>query len=283
MRHFLVAELEEVQFIGDEDPNFFFDRISHLETTMRAVGIEKSKSEIVQIILRQLPERYDVVKIMTLADPQLTRSRLKNTIRSAYSQRKAHEIAKQGPAAGAPAEPANPHALVDGRGFGDGGGGGGGGQRRDDGMVLRGVACRGSTSSSISSNTGLAAVACRGSSSSSSSSSSNGLAAVVFLISINVAPMLSLRPSRRDSSNRSSNRHGDSLRPELLESTTVGATPYTSRRTHLPRQAHRCVRCTAVAVAANMGTSPNTVLHRVGLRAFALRPVRSHLAKLCSQ
>ena len=124
--------------MGDEDPNFSFARISRLETTMRAVGIEKRESEIVQIILRQLPERYDVVRTMTLADPQLTRSRLENTIRSTYSQRKAHEIAKRGPAAGAPAAPPNPRALVVGRGFGDGGGGEGGGQRRDDGVVLRG-------------------------------------------------------------------------------------------------------------------------------------------------
>ena len=124
--------------MGDGDPNFFFVRNSRLETTMRAVGIEKRESEIVQIILRQLPERYDVVKTTTLADPQLTRSRLENTIHSAYSKRKAHEIAKQGPAAGTPAEPPNPHALVVGRGFGDGGGGRGGGQRRDEGMVLRG-------------------------------------------------------------------------------------------------------------------------------------------------
>ena len=137
-RHLFVAELEGVQLMGDEDPKFFFARISRLETTMRAVGIEKSESKIVEIILHQLPERYDVVKKMTLADPQLTRPRLKNTIRSANSQRKAHEIAKQGPAAGAPAEPPNPYALVVGRGFGDGGAGGGGGQRRDDGMVLRG-------------------------------------------------------------------------------------------------------------------------------------------------
>ena len=137
-RHLLMADLEGVQFMGDEDPNFFFARISRLETTMRAVGIEKSESEIVQIILRQLLERYDVVKTMTLADPQLTRSRLENTIRATNSQRKAHEIAKQGPAAGAPAEPSNPYALVVGRGFGDGGAWGGGGQRRDDGMVLRG-------------------------------------------------------------------------------------------------------------------------------------------------
>ena len=80
--------------MGDKDPKFFFARISRLETTMRAVGIEKSESNIVQIILRQLPERDNIVKIMTLADPQLTRSRLEYIIRSAYSQRKAHEIAK---------------------------------------------------------------------------------------------------------------------------------------------------------------------------------------------
>ena len=75
-RHLLVTELEGVQFMGDKDSNFFFARISRLETTMRAVGIKKSGSDIVQIILRQLPERYEIVKIMTLADPQLTRSRL---------------------------------------------------------------------------------------------------------------------------------------------------------------------------------------------------------------
>ena len=137
-RHLLVAELEGVQFMGDKDPNFFFARISRLETTMHAVGIKKSESDIVQIILRQLPERYDVVKTMTLVDPQLTRQRLENTIRSAYSQRKAHEIAKQWPAMCASAEPPYPHALVVGRGFRDGGGVGGGGQRREDGMVSRG-------------------------------------------------------------------------------------------------------------------------------------------------
>ena len=84
---------------------------------------------------------------------------------------------------------------------------------------LAAVACLGSSSSY--SNTGLAAMACYGSSSScsntglavvayrgSSSNSSNGLAVVRFLISINVAPMFSLRPGRRDSSNRYSNRHG---------------------------------------------------------------------------
>ena len=62
-RHLLVAKLEGVQFMGDEDPKFFFARISRLETAMRAVGIERNESEVIQIILRQLPERSDVVKI----------------------------------------------------------------------------------------------------------------------------------------------------------------------------------------------------------------------------
>ena len=40
-QHLLVAELERIQFMGDEDPNFIFACISRLETTMRAVGIKK--------------------------------------------------------------------------------------------------------------------------------------------------------------------------------------------------------------------------------------------------
>ena len=128
--HFLVAELERVQFMGDENPKFYFARIFRLETTMHAVGIKKSESDIVQIILRQLPERYDVVKTITLSDPQLTRQKLENTIRSVYSQRKAHKIAKQWPAMCASAEPPYPHALVVGRGFRDGGAVGGGGMTR---------------------------------------------------------------------------------------------------------------------------------------------------------
>ena len=39
-RYFLVAELERVKFMGNEDPKFFFARISHLETTMHTVGIK---------------------------------------------------------------------------------------------------------------------------------------------------------------------------------------------------------------------------------------------------
>ena len=173
--------------------------------------------------------------------------------------------------------------------------GGPGGAQANEGTTiwyLAAVACLGSSSSY--SNTSLAVVACRGSSSSNntgpaamacrgnSSNSSNGLTAVVSLISINVAPILFLSPGRRDSSNRCSNHHGKPLRSELAGSTTAGATPYTSRRTHLPRQAHRCVRCTAVAVAVNMGTSPNTVLHRVGLGNCGACGQYGHMWRNCA-
>ena len=92
------------------------------------------------------------------------------------------------------------------------------------------VACRGSSSRS---NTGLATVACRGSSSNNNTglvvvacrgNNSNGLVAVGFLISINVAPMLSLPPGRRDNSNRCSNCLGESLRLEVTGRTEVA--PY---------------------------------------------------------
>ena len=239
-RHLLVAELEGVQLMGDEDPTFFFARIPRLETMIRAVGIDKNESEIVQIILCQLPERYDVMKTMTLADPQLTRPRLENTIRSVYSQHKAHEIAKQWPACrrnhrtpstvwylaavaclGSSSSCSNTGlATVVCRG-----------SSSYSNTGLAAVACLGSSSSCSntglatvacrsnrsSSNTGLAVVACRG----SSSKSSNGLAAVGFLISINVAPMFSLRTGRRDSSNRYNNRHGESLRSGVTGRTEV--------------------------------------------------------------
>ena len=240
--------------MGDEDHKFFFARISGLETTMHTVGIKISESDIVQIILRQLPERYDVVKTKTLADPQLTRQRLENTIRSAYSQRKAHEIAKQWPAMCASAEPLTPMLLSSAVVFGTVGAWAAvaclGSSRSYSNTGLAAVACFGSSSScsntgfataacrgsSSRSNTGFATVACHGSSSSSntglvvvacrgsSSNSSIGLAAVGFLISINVAPMLSLPPGRRDTSNRCSNRHGESLRSEVTGRTEVA--PY---------------------------------------------------------
>ena len=295
--------------MGNEDPKFLFSHISRLETTMRAVGIEKSESKIVQIILRQLPERYDIVKKMTLADPQLTRPRLETPSVPPTPNARPTKLRKEDRRRVRRRNPRTRMLLSSAVVLGTGGPGEAEANEGTTVWYSAAVACRGSRSSrntdlaavaccgsssnnniglaavacrgSSSDNTGLEAVACRGSSSDntgleavacrgSSSNSSNGLAGVVFLISIDVAPILFLPPGRRARSNRCSNRHGESLRSELAGSTTAGATPYTSRGTHLSRQAPRCVRCTAVAVAAKMGTGPNTVVHCVGLMKFAV-------------
>ena len=44
-RHLLLAELEGVQFMGDEDPTFFFGRISRLETMMRAMSASRKMNQ----------------------------------------------------------------------------------------------------------------------------------------------------------------------------------------------------------------------------------------------
>ena len=91
-----------------------------------------------------------------------------------------------------------------------------GGQRRDDGMVSRGGGMPRHQQHQHQQHWSRGG-ACRG----SSSNSIDGLGAVGFLISINVAPMLFLPPGRRDSSNRCSNRQRESLRSEVTGRTKV--------------------------------------------------------------
>ncbi|CAB1098118.1 unnamed protein product [Ectocarpus sp. CCAP 1310/34] len=130
----LVAELDNITMSDDEDPKLFFSRVAQLETKLRAVGIAKSDQEVVQILVRQLPARYDVEKRTSLSKRDLTRAELQDVVRGRYATLKASEMRERGSAALTPAVSVNPHALVVGRGFGhggNGGSGGGGGQRRN--------------------------------------------------------------------------------------------------------------------------------------------------------
>ncbi|CAB1111647.1 unnamed protein product [Ectocarpus sp. CCAP 1310/34] len=130
----LVAELEDITMSDDEDPKLFFSRVAQLETKLRAVGIAKSDQEVVQILVRQLPARYDVEKRTCLCKRDSTRAELQDVVRGRYATLKASEMRERGSAASTPAVSVNPHALVVGRGFGHGGNagsGGGGGQRRN--------------------------------------------------------------------------------------------------------------------------------------------------------
>ena len=39
----------------DKNPKFFFARMRSLETTLRAVGVDKTEDDMAQILLRRLP------------------------------------------------------------------------------------------------------------------------------------------------------------------------------------------------------------------------------------
>ena len=234
-RHLLVTELEGVQFMGDEDPKFFSARTSHLETTMRAVGIEKDASEIVQFVLRQFPERPSNPHALVVGRGFRNGGAVGVGVR-----RRDDHIVSRGGGMRRQQQQLQQHWPRDG---------GMPGSSSCSNTDLATVACRGSSScsstgfavvacrsSNSSCNTGLATVACRGSSSrssnglavaacrGSSSNSSNGLAAVGFLPSTSVGPMLPLSPGRRDNSNRCSNRH-ESLRSEVTGRTEVAPYP----------------------------------------------------------
>ena len=170
---------------------------------------------------------------MTLADPQITRRRLENTIRSAYCQRKVHEIAKLGPAAGG-----MPRQQQQQQHWSRGGGMPRRQQQQQHWSRGGSMPRQQQQQQQWSRGGGI--------------------------------------PRERSSHTVPPARQTRQQQPPRgIPSIGVGgiydcgATTYTTRRTHLPRQAHQCVRYTAVAVAANMGTSPNTVLHRVGLRELA--------------
>ena len=128
----LVVQLETIQMFPGEDPKLFLARVDKLVNTIRVVGIEKSEWAIVQIIVRQLSDDYDVEKRSSLSSSDITRAFVEHTISTSYAKRKVKKLKKpQVPSAAAPPPPPrDPRGLAFG-GFRQSGGRGSGGERRD--------------------------------------------------------------------------------------------------------------------------------------------------------
>eukprot|EP00752_Nemacystus_decipiens_P018503 g16589.t1 len=114
------------------DPKVFFADILSREMNLKAIGVEIPEAEMVQLILRQLSDDFDVEKrTLFVTDPEISRVVLEQRISAAYSVRKANSLGKQ-PTAAAPAAAtdsaakSNPHALAVGQGDGFRQGGHGG-------------------------------------------------------------------------------------------------------------------------------------------------------------
>ena len=78
----LVGQLETIHMFPGEDLKLFLARVDKRVNTMRVVGIEKSDVEIVQIIVRQLSDDYDVEKRSSLSSSDITRAFEEHIIRT---------------------------------------------------------------------------------------------------------------------------------------------------------------------------------------------------------
>ena len=126
----LVGQLETMQMFPGEHPKLSLARVDKLVNTMRVIGIEKSEREIVQIIVRQLSDDYDVEKRSSLSSSGITRAFVEHTIRTSCVNRKVKELKKPQVHSAAAPPPRDPHALTVG-GFRQSRSGGSGGQRSD--------------------------------------------------------------------------------------------------------------------------------------------------------
>ena len=116
---------------SDEDPKTFFIRVDKLVNMMRKVGITKTESQIVHIVVRQLTDEYIVQRAIIDANPaKYPRVRVEHLIRNAYANRKVKEVMQSN--VPSPAARRDPHALAVGV-FWQDRGGGGGGQRSGSG------------------------------------------------------------------------------------------------------------------------------------------------------
>ena len=107
-----VEHLETVQMFPGEDPTLFLTRVDKLVNTMRVVGIEKSEGEIIQTIVRQLSDDYDVDKSSSLSSSDITRAFVERTIRTSYADRKVKKLKKAQVPSAATAAPRDLHALA---------------------------------------------------------------------------------------------------------------------------------------------------------------------------
>ena len=246
----------------DKDPNLVLVRVYKLVTTMRVVGIEKSKAEIVQIIVHQLSDDYDGDKRSSLSLSNTTRAFVEHPIQRSYASRNVKELKKPQVPSAVAAAPRDPHSLSVG-GFQQCHGGGSGGQRR--------VSPAGELDSS---SCGPAGVAVRSNSSMAvgiTNISSSSLCSSKRTISIchatsSVVPLIG--------SNAFVHRHNvhtsaEDQRLGLEGRGTAGRTPRGTKNNHLSQLLHRWAPYTSVRDAEGTDIWPASVGRHSGLRGTA--------------
>ena len=111
---FLERQLETVPNYGDENPKPFFSRVDQLLTRLRSADIHKTERQIVNILVRNLSDHYEIEKRSRLDSPLLRRQDVEHIVRASWATRKTRQLEQRSTSGVTP----NPHALVARGGYG---------------------------------------------------------------------------------------------------------------------------------------------------------------------
>ena len=106
--YFLERQLETVPNYGDEDPKLFFSRVDQLLTRLRSADIHKTERQIVNILVRNLSDHYEIEECSRLDSPLLRRQDMEHIVRASWATRKTRQLEQRSTSGVTP----NPHALV---------------------------------------------------------------------------------------------------------------------------------------------------------------------------
>ena len=104
---FLERQLEAVPNYGDEDPKLFFSRVDQLLTRLRSIDVHKAEKQIVNILVRNLSDHYEIEKRSRLA-PFLRRRDVEHIVSPSWATRQMRQLEQRSASEVTP----NPHALV---------------------------------------------------------------------------------------------------------------------------------------------------------------------------
>ena len=111
---FLERQLETVPNYGDENPKLFFSRVDQLLTRLRSADIHKTERQIVNILVRNLSDHYEIEKRSRLDSPLLRRQDVEHIVRASWPTRKTRQLEQRSTSGVTP----NPHALAARGGYG---------------------------------------------------------------------------------------------------------------------------------------------------------------------
>ena len=111
---FLERQLETAPNYGDENPKIVFSRVDQLLTRLRSADIHKTERQIVNILVRNLSDHYEIEKRSRLDSPLLWRQEVEHIVRASWATRKTRQLEQRSTSGVTP----NPHALVARGGYG---------------------------------------------------------------------------------------------------------------------------------------------------------------------